>query len=142
MTKYKIRLQIYNILVKLVSFTQQRFEKVILKLIEMKAIEVGIDINSKIYKIGVATLKAESNLNPNAICHNKDWRRYSDGTQRSSIDYGIAQLNDYWYMDKEKIITKKDAMNPQKALKVFWTYFPKRKNDWYGYRHKGYLKFL
>lgn len=129
MTKYKIRLQIYNILTKLVSYTSRLL---IIQMIEKSAKEAGVVLGTQTYKDGLAVIEAESGFNPKAI------NRNVNGT----VDYGLCQFNNYWYWTKERVISPQDAMNPRKALKVFWQYFPKRKNDWTTFKsgaHKRYL---
>ena len=135
----RIRQQIHNILVQLVSLTGQY---IIVKMVEVSAKEVGISITSQLYKEGFAVLMEESRLNPKAKCYNKDWHTYLDGSKRSSIDNGIAQFNDYWYWDREKVISPKDALNPKKALRVFWVYFPKRKTNWTSFKTGAYKKHM
>jgi len=49
----------------------------------------------------LAVIRCESGMNPKAV------NRNSDG----SYDYGICQLNSYWYIHKMKLITKEEALN-------------------------------
>lgn len=88
------------------------------------------NISPVMEKIGTAVLWAESGLNPSAVCKN-----------RFSSDFGIAQFNDYWYWKADKIISPADALIPEKALPVFWKYFPKRSNNWIAYKNGSWRKF-
>lgn len=129
MIKYKIRLQIYNILSKLVSYTSKLL---ILRMIEKTAKEAGIALETQTYKEGLAVIAAESGFNPKAI------NRNVNGT----VDYGLCQFNDYWYWEKENVISPQAAMDPKKALYVFWRYFPKRKDNWTTYKTGVYKKYI
>ena len=118
----------------------------ILDLIEETAREAGFikwnegqNDETEIYKEGIAVLQAESNLNPIAMNMNED----------NSIDIGICQWNSDWHCTNEikknhpdEYIHPKDALDPEKALKLFWKIFPKRPECWTTYRNKKYLQFL
>jgi len=127
--KISIRRKILAILHELLDKWNQLY---ILKLIEKTAREAGIVLGSQVYKEGLAVIEAESQFNPNAKYYNKD----------GSWDLGLCQFNNYWYWRKEQIIPPADALIPEKALPVFWQYFPKRKNDWIAYRNKSYVKYM
>ena len=97
---------------------------------EEKAREIA-----KNYKIDVeefiATIWAESGMDPNATNYNKN----------GTVDYGICQFNDYWYRD---IIAPYDAINgPELALNIMAQMWERgRQNDWIAYRSGAYKKYL
>ncbi len=79
----------------------------------------------------IATIWAESGMNPNAINHNEN----------GTTDFGICQFNDYWY---HTIISPADALNnPELALNIMAQQWEKgRQNDWIAYRSKAYIQYL
>ena len=97
---------------------------------EAKAREIA-----KNYKIDIeefiATIWAESEMNPNATNYNKD----------GTVDFGICQFNNYWYRDK---ISPHNALNnPELALNIMAEQWEKgRKKDWIAYRSGAYKKYL
>jgi hypothetical protein len=83
----------------------------------------------------VAVLFAENYwLNPSLICKNTD----------GSYDYGTIQANSKWYIEKMKLLTKEEALNdvPKCIAVLIKRYQEGFLSDWYGYRNKGYKKYL
>lgn len=79
------------------------------------------------------TIEAESGFNP--YCINKN--------NNSTIDYGIAQLNSYWYLKPLKLTPDEVLNNPEKSIDIMIDAWKKgRKNDWIGYKNGLYLGFL
>ena len=79
----------------------------------------------------VAVLYCESGMNPKAIKRNKN----------GTTDYGIAQFNDYWYLDA---IHPTMALNqPEIALNVMADAWKNgQQMDWICYRNKRYTSWL
>jgi len=105
-------------------------EKTLLELIKKTSEDLHVPEN--VYKTGLAVLKAESGLKPDAL--NVD--------QYGTCDFGIAQFNSLWYWSKKKVIHPKDALDPYKALPVFWKMFQINPYDWVTYRTGKYKEFL
>ena len=82
----------------------------------------------------MAVISAESGWNPLAIGKNRD----------GSYDYGIIQANSYWYIEKMKLLTKREALcNPKKAMTVMARRIKMgRISDWSAYKNGSYKKFL
>ena len=130
----KIKLSLYQRVLDLfrqvLNLTTQK-EKLEL---EIKAREIarkyGID-----EAVFIATIRCESGFNPRATNKNKD----------GTIDYGIAQLNSYWYIGQDKEIkTPQEALNnPEKCLDLMARMFKARRaTDWICYRSGKYISFL
>ena len=125
-TKLSLLEKILDILRK-IFLLQTKKEK-----LEWEKIAYAIGKNYKIdIEAFVATIWAESEMNPNATNYNKD----------GTTDYGICQFNDYWYKDK---ITPYDAINdPELALNIMAQMWEKgRQKDWIAYRSGAYKKYL
>ncbi len=96
----------------------------------------------------MATITAESNWNPKAIRENK-----SKGVVVSR-DWGICQLNDYWYLRPLKLTSDQVVNDPELSMRIMakvWAtgkiivdgqtlYFSK--TDWIPYRTGKYKDFL
>lgn len=83
----------------------------------------------------VATIKCESGFNQYATNKNKD----------GTIDYGICQLNSYWYIGKDKVVkTPQEALNnPELCIRVMAQQFLNgRPQDWCCYKFGDYKKYL
>lgn len=81
-------------------------------------------------KVLLATIKAESGLNPNAVCKNTN----------GSIDKGLCQYNNQVYPSiMYDIIVKDNEMGVKIMAKRMKAGFL---SDWYGYRDGNYKKFL
>jgi len=92
--------------------------------------EVGLSVNEK--NMLAKVLNCESGFNVKAVHKNNDARK--------TIDYGIAQFNDYWY---KNLITPDEALNdPEKAVRLFISeYRSGRLKNWVCYKSKKYLNF-
>jgi hypothetical protein len=87
-----------------------------------------------------ATICGESEFNPNAKCFNKD--HYGNVV---SVDYGLCQLNSYWYIGPTKTVkTPFEALtNPEKCVRVMAKAFNAgRANDWIIHRTGKHLPFM
>jgi hypothetical protein len=83
----------------------------------------------------VATIACESGFNQYA--QNKN----ADGT----VDYGICQLNSYWYIGATKVVkTPQEALNnPELCIRVMVGQFLNgRPQDWVCYSTGKYIKYL
>ncbi len=101
------------------------------KSVRMICDEEGLSLKDK--NLITAVIDCESGFNPKAVNQNSDARK--------SVDYGIAQLNSYWYIEKMKLVTKDQALNDPEfcirlVIKRFKAGFLK---DWVCYS-KGYYK--
>ncbi len=106
---------------------QTKLEKLQWEVVARKiAASHGIDED-----VFVAVLYCESGMNPKAVNRNKN----------GTIDYGIAQFNDYWY---GAVILPEIALEqPDVALNVMAKAWQKgNQNDWICYRNKRYTSWL
>jgi len=142
----------------------------ILQMIRSKAKQAGITEDSDIFKNGLATLKWESGLNPNAVCFN-----LTNGEAISGVYTGedkvITDKGDEYILNKEaKTLTTKagkviyynswdrgigqwndkywpkitDAMafNPNIAIDWFWPQFKIDPNTWIGFKIGAFRNYL
>jgi hypothetical protein len=89
---------------------------------------VGLD-NKKVVEL-LATIEKESGYNPNCVNDNG-----------SSKDWGICQMNDYWYIGTNKPIASiEEALgNPNKCVRVMAEKFKKgHAKDWIAFRNGAY----
>jgi hypothetical protein len=83
-----------------------------------------------------ATIGGESNWNPKAV-----GKPNFDGSR----DYGIIQLNDHYWIGKDKLFPDVDYVlnNPEKCVRWMCKQWKLgNKNWWYAYKNKSYLKYL
>jgi hypothetical protein len=90
-------------------------------------------------KIICAVIECESGFNPMAINKNKD-----KGGNITSIDYGLCQYNDYWYSQKMKLITTRDALyDPEKSVRLMIKRYRQGfLKDWVCYNTGKYRNFM
>jgi len=100
-------------------------ESEIIAIIKKTADEAGI--SPALFRIGLAVLRAESNLDPNAVCVNK-----------GSRDRGIAQWNSRWWPQ----ITDAMAFDVRIATQWFWKIWPKHPNWWIAFKNGSYKRYL
>lgn len=79
-----------------------------------------------------ATIEGESGFNPNCVHPNGN-----------TTDYGICQLNSYWYLKPNNMTGQEAIDNPNKCVDIMIRAFQGgHQNDWIAYRSGGYLGFL
>lgn len=132
-----IKKQQISLLQKVVELLKKMIENgkqkpSIMDIVTQQAIAHGIDPKSYLFKEGVAVLKAESGLNPEATGYNK-----KNGVV-ISIDRGIAQINSVAWPD----VTEKQARDPEFSANFFWERFPNNKRYWYAWVNNYHLKFF
>lgn len=121
--------QMIDILRKVLGI-QTQLEKIQLEeMIRKIAKEEGVD-----GEILLAVIKCESGLNPRAVNKNPN----------GTTDYGLCQFNDYWYWEKEKIISPEIALNnPEVAVRTMAKMFKKgRAKNWVCYSTGKYISYL
>ena len=144
--------------------TQQEVELVL----EKTANKAGV--SPVIQKIGIAVLRAESNLDPMACCFNLPNRKalyncvfdggekilhkitnkvYTINKEKKTLTYRDEVLK-YWSWDRGccmwnsffwKDITDEIAFDPEQALPPFWYWFSRKPNWWGGYSSGNWHKF-
>lgn len=89
-------------------------------------------LSSEMTRDLLATVYGESGFNQ--WCENKN----KDGTG----DYGIAQLNSYWYLKRLKMTPQDAKDKPDVCLKIMARAFKQgRADDWIAHRNGSYLKY-
>ena len=95
-------------------------------------------LGSEITEEFLATIWGESGFNQ--WCENQN--KNSKG-EVVSTDFGIAQLNDYWYLKPLGMTGEEAIADPQRCLTVMATAFKNgRADDWCAHKNGGYLKFM
>lgn len=78
------------------------------------------------------TIEGESGFNPNCVHANGD-----------TTDFGLCQLNSYWYLDPNNMTGQQAIDNPDKCVDIMIrSWQAGRQNDWIAYRSGGYLGFI
>ena len=92
-----------------------------------KCLAAGFDYNKMVNFF--ATIEGESGWNP--ACENIN----KDGTG----DYGLCQLNSYWYLPPNKMTPQEAEDNPGKCLDIMVNAWKAgRMNDWIAFKGGGY----
>ena len=80
-----------------------------------------------------ATIEGESGFNP--YCENIN----KDGTG----DYGLCQLNSYWYLPPNNLTPQQAEDNPEKCVDIMVNAWKQgRMTDWVAYKFGGYIQHI
>lgn len=81
-----------------------------------------------------AVIQAESGFKIDAVNKNSD----------NSVDYGICQLNSYWYIQRMKLVTKEQALgDPEFCVRLMIKRYRKGfLKDWAAFNNNSYKKYL
>ena len=129
MTKQEIILKIQQLLASLDNVKKLYWE------LRAREIAKELGLTESQENNMIATLWCESGMNQYATNKN------TDGT----TDYGICQLNSYWYIGVDKVVkTPQEALsNPELCIRVMAGQFKQgRPQDWVCYATGRYRKFL
>lgn len=82
-----------------------------------------------------ATVGGESNWKPRAI---------GKPNKNGSIDYGIVQLNDEYWIGEGKLYPNIEAVynDPEGCIRWMCKQWAKNKNWWYAYKNRSYVNYL
>lgn len=99
-------------------------------MVYQKCVAAGLTPNMILDLFG--TIEGESGFNPNCVHANGD-----------TTDYGICQLNSYWYLTPNNMTGQEAIDNPDKCVDIMIrSWQAGRQNDWIAYRSGGYLGFI
>lgn len=86
----------------------------------------------------LATIWGESSYNP--FCQNENRRK--DGTV-ASTDFGVAQLNDFYFLKPLNITGEQAMLNPKFCIEIMADNFLQGHADyWVAHKNKSYLSYM